>query len=163
MGNTPVSLHDFLKEQHLTRNESDFTRLQARERLRKSQLLQTMQDVCAAINRETGRVIVEEHHYLPPEPVVSSFTFVKGETEYLMRLELWGTSPALVFISRKWRDFSTKIDFFRWIYRITELEPVTMSVRFSCQLEKEEVSEQEVQRWFVYLLSGLRRSYIPSL
>src|SRR5579859_2947895 len=39
-----------------------------------SQLLKTMGDICAAINGAAGTVIVDEHHYLPPEPVVSSFT-----------------------------------------------------------------------------------------
>jgi hypothetical protein len=47
-------------------------------------------------------VLVEEHYYLPLEPVVSSFTFTRVHTEYVMRLEQWGPRPSLVFATRKW-------------------------------------------------------------
>ena len=161
MANTLVSLKDFLRERRLTRRDDGFLLAQARQRLEESQLLKTMQDICAEINSEAGTVIVDEHHYLPPEPVVSSFAFTRGQTEYVMRLELWRPTPSLVFVTRKWRDTSPN-RLFRWFYRLIELEPVSMNLKLSCELGEGHASAEEIRRCFYYLLSGLSRSYIPS-
>ena len=161
MANTLVSLKDFLHDRQLTRKSSGVPLAQARQRLEQSQLLKSMRDICAAINTEAGTVIVDEHHYLPPELVVSSFAFARGQTEYVMRLELSGPRPSLVFIKRKWRDTSPN-RLFRWICRFAELEPLSVNLKFTCALQEEDVSGEELKRCFYYLLSGLSRSYIPS-
>ena len=161
MANTLVSLKYFLQERHLTRKNDGVPLAQARQRLEQSQLLKTMRDICAAINTEAGTVIVDEHHYLPPEPVVSSFAFSRGQTEYVMRLELSGPRPSLAFITRKWRDTSPN-RVYGWFYRFVDLEPLSMNLTFSCEIKEENVSDEEVKRCFYYLLSGLSRSYTPS-
>jgi len=161
MANTLVSLKDFLQERHLTQKNNGLPLAQARQRLEKSQVLKTMRDICAAINTEAGTVVVDEHLYLPPEPVVSSFTFTRGQTEYVMRLELWGPRPSLVFVTRKWRDASPN-RLLRWVYQLAELEPLSMNFKFTCELQEEDVSGEEIKRCFYYLLSGLSRSYVPS-
>ncbi len=161
MANTLVSLKDFLQERHLTRKNDGLPLAQARQRLEQSQLLKTMRDICAAINKEAGTIIVNEHYYLPPEPVVSSFAFTKGHTDYVMRLELWGPRPSLVFVTRRWRDASSN-RLFRWIYQLAEMEPLSVNFKFSCELREENVSAEEIKRCFYYLLSGLSRSYTPS-
>jgi len=79
MANTLVSPKDFLHDRHLTRKSNSVPLAQARQRLEQSQLLKTMRDICAAINTEAGTVIVDEHHYLPPELVVSSFAFARAK------------------------------------------------------------------------------------
>ncbi len=161
MANGLLSVQDFLQKQHLARKKNGFPSARVRERLEKSQLLKTMRDLCAAINTEAGTVIVDEHYYLPPEPVVSSFAFTGGQTEYVMRLELWGVSPSLVFLTRRWRDTALN-RFFRWVDWFTDLEPLTVNVKFACDLQEEDVSEEEIKRCFFYLLSGFGSTYIPS-
>jgi hypothetical protein len=161
MANTSVSLKDFLEERHLTRKNCGPPLAQARQRLEESRLLKIMRDICAAINRAAGSVTVDEHHYLPPEPVVSSFIFTQGQTEYVMRLELWGPRPSLLFVIRRWRD-SSQNRLLRLLYRLLEAEPLSIDVKFTCEIREEEVSEEEIERCFLYLLSGLSRSYIPS-
>src|ERR1700682_6238282 len=94
-----LSLKDFLLARPLPRNNGILPMPHARRRLEESLLFETMRDICVEINREAGTVIVDEHHYLPPEPVISSYTFTKGRTEYVMRLELWGPRPCLVFVT----------------------------------------------------------------
>jgi hypothetical protein len=161
MANGLLSLKDFLQERHLTHKYDFIPLLDARQRLEKSLLLETMRDICVEINAEAGTVIVDEHHYLPPEPIISSYMFKRGQTEYVMRLELWGPTPCLVFITRKWRDDSSN-RFSRWIYRLAGMEPVSVNIKLSCELPAEGVSGEEIKRCFYYLLSGLSRSYIPS-
>jgi hypothetical protein len=161
MASTLLSLKDFLQQRHLTQKNSGFPLAQMRQRIEKSQLLRTMQEICAAINTEAGTVIVDEHHYLPPEPVVSSFAFAKDQTEYVMRLELWGPRPSLLFMTRKWRDASSN-RLCRWVYRLAEVEPLSVTFKFSCELQEEDASEEEIKRCFYYLLSGLSRSYTPA-
>ena len=78
-----------------------------------------------------------------------------------MRLELSGPTPSLAFVTRKWRDASPN-RLFRWIYWFAELEPLSVNLKFTCELQEEGVSAEEVKRCFYYLLSGLSRSYTPS-
>ena len=78
-----------------------------------------------------------------------------------MRLELWGPRPSLAFVTRKWRDSSSN-KLIRCIYWLAEVEPLTVNFKFSCEIEEEGVSAEEIKRCFYYLLSGLDRSYIPS-
>jgi hypothetical protein len=162
MAHTLVPLKEFLEQRRLSRKRNGLADPQARQRLEQSRLLRTMRDICAAINGEAGTVLIDEHHYLPPEPVVSSFAFSKGQTEYVMRLELWGATPSLVFVTRKWRDASAK-GLLRWVYRLAEMEPVSVNIRFTREFDEDEVSGEEIKRWFYYLLSGLDRSYFPLL
>ena len=133
MANTLASLKDFLEERHLTRKNDCLPLAQTRQRLAESQLLKTMRDIGAAINTAAGAVIVDEHHYLPPEPVLSSFGFSRGQTEYVMRLELWGPRPSLVFVTRKWRDASPN-RLFRWFYQFRRLDPLIVNFKLNCEL-----------------------------
>ena len=159
MANT--SLKNFLDERHLTAKKPGFSAARARQRLEQSELLKSMREICASINTQAGAVVIDEHHYLPPEPVVSSFAFSKGHTEYVMRLELWGGRPSLVFVTRKWRDASAN-RFLRWIYRLAEVEPLSINFKYSCALERDTASLEEIERCFYFLLSGLNRRYMPS-
>jgi hypothetical protein len=161
MANTITSLKNFLEERHLTREKPALLVPRARQHLEKSELLKSMREICASINAQAGTVVVDEHHYLPPEPVISSFAFSKGPTEYVMRLELWDRKPALVFVTRKWRDASAS-RFLRWVYRLAEVEPLCVNFKYSCEIEEDDASLEEIQRCFYFLLSGLDRRYMPS-
>jgi hypothetical protein len=78
-----------------------------------------------------------------------------------MRLEQWGPRPSLVFATRKWRDASPN-RLFSWFRQLARLEPLTVNIKFACDLEGDDASAEEIRRCFFYLLSGLSRSYIPS-
>lgn len=160
MGHTLVSLKDFLQERHLIRKNNVLSLAQARERLEKSQLVRRMRDICVAINAEAGSVIVDEHQYLPPESVISSFTFTRGQTEYTMQLEFRGARPALVFVRRTWCDASSN-KLYSMIYWLVRSAPLSLDIKYSCELQEECASDEEIKQCFYYLLSGLRRSCIP--
>jgi hypothetical protein len=161
MENTITSLKNFLKERHLTNTKPRFLVLRARQHLEKSEFLNTMREICASINAQAGTVVVDEHQYLPPEPVLSSFAFSKGTTEYVMRLELRNQASSLVFVTRKWRDGSAN-RFLRWVYKLAKVEPLSVKFRYSCEIKEDGASLQEIAQCFYFLLSGLNRRYKPS-
>ena len=161
MANTINSLKAFLEERDLTRKKPTLLGPRARQRLEESELLKSMREVCGAINSQAGTVVVDEHHYLPPEPVISSFAYSKGATEYVMRLELGDRKPSLVFVTRKWRNASTS-GFLRWVYRLAEVEPLRVNFNCSYEIEEGDASFQEIERCFYFLLTGLDRRYRPS-
>jgi hypothetical protein len=156
-----TSLKNFLPERHLTRTKPRFLVLRARQHLEKSEFLKTMREICASINAQAGTVVVDEHQYLPPEPVISSFAFSKGATEYVMRLEIRNQKSSLVFVTRKWRDSSAS-RFLRWIYKLAEVEPLSVKFKYSCEIKEDDASLQEIAQCFYFLLSGLNRRYRPS-
>jgi len=78
-----------------------------------------------------------------------------------MRLELWGPRPSLRFVIRRWRDFSQN-RLLRLLYRLLEAEPLSMDHKFACEIWEDDVSAEEIERSFLYLLSGLSRSCTPS-
>jgi hypothetical protein len=119
-----------------------------------------MLEVCSSINTQAGTVVVDQHHYLPPEPVISSFAFSRGATEYVMRLELCDQKPSLVFVTRKWRDFSAG-RLFRWIYRLAEVEPLRVNFKYSCEIEEGNTSIEKIEKCLYFLLSGFDRRYRP--
>jgi hypothetical protein len=161
MANTITSLENFLQERHLTRSNPRFLVLRTRQHLEESEFLKTMREICASINAQAGTVVVDEHQYLPPEPVISSFAFSKGTTEYVMRLEIWNQKSSLVFVTRKWRDSSAS-KFLRWVYKLAEVKPLPVRFKYSCEIKEDIASLQEIAQCFYFLLSGLNRRYRPS-
>lgn len=120
-----------------------------------------MQEVCQAINTQAGTVIVEEQHHLPPAPVVSSFAFTRGRTEYLMRLQQLGSRPSLAFATRKWRDASQN-KLFRWICEFAKLEPPSVSFKFKYEIRAEDASAEQIGRCFFIFFWGFSRSFPPA-
>jgi hypothetical protein len=161
MANTITSLKNFFQERHFTRTKPRFLVLRARQHLEQSEFLKTMREICASINAQAGTVVVDEHQYLPPEPVMSSFAFSRGTTEYVMRLEIRNQKSSLVFVTRKWRDCSAS-KFLRWVYKLAEVEPLSVKFKYSCEINEDDASLQEIAQCFYFLLSGLNRRYRPS-
>jgi hypothetical protein len=157
-----ASLAQFLKEQHLLPTDDDFAFERGRERVEKLGLLRLMQETCAAINELAGRTIVDAHCFLPPNPMLGCFIFVEDECEFVMRLELLGATPLLIFSERRWRDYATN-DFLRWAYRLVEVEPMTVAVKLIHEVQDDQVTAEQVREWFFYLISCFDRTHAPSL
>jgi hypothetical protein len=156
-----ASLAEFLSERHLLTADDTYGIEQARGRVEASGIVNMMLETCVSINKMAGKTIVDVHSFLPPEPILCCFIYVEGGTEYFMRLELQGATPTLSFAERKWRDTVTN-DFVRWMHRIADIEPVTITVKLAHEFQDLGVSVEQVREWFKYLLSGLDRSYMPS-
>lgn len=159
--NGSASLVQFLEEQQLIPMNETQAIERGRKRVEESGLLQIMFETCAAINRLAGRTVVDVHSFLPPDPILCCFIVVERGTEYFIRLEVQGETPTLTFAERKWRDTVTN-DFLRWACRLAETEPVTINVKLVHEFRELRVSVEQVREWFMYLVSGMNRSHMPS-
>jgi hypothetical protein len=155
------SLSEFLSARDLISTDDTSSLEEGRARVEASGLVTTMLETCAAMNSIAGKTIVEVQCFLPPDPILCCFIFVDGGTEYLIRLELQGAIPTLVFSVRKWRDKVTN-DFVRWLHRLAHIEPVIINVKLVHEFEDPHVSVEQVRKWFMYLVSGMEHSYKPS-
>lgn len=155
------SLGEFLQERNLIVSD-DYAGVQrARALVEASGLIGMMVETCSAINRIAGENIVDMHTFLPPDSMLCCFIFVENGTDYFMRLELEGSIPTLSFAERKCRD-TYNIDFVRWVHRLADIEPVTITVKLVHEFQDIQVSVEQVREWFKYLVSGLDRVYVPS-
>lgn len=157
----PASLAEFLNARHLIIADDYLEIERARERVEASGIVSMMIETCITINGMVGRTIVDMHSFLPPEPILCCFIYVEEGTEYFIRLEMQGAIPTLIFSERKCRD-TVSNDFVRWMHRLADIEPVTITVKLVHEFQELHVSVEQVREWFKYLVSGLDRSYIPS-
>jgi hypothetical protein len=157
------SLSQFMKERYQFQTDELGNLERGRELVENSGLLRMMQETCVSINKMAGSVIVDSHSFLPPEPVICCFIFVEEGTEFVIRLEVQGAIPTLVFSERRWRDTVTN-DFVRWAYRLAEIEPVTITIKLVHEFQKGAIAVEmeQVRQWFLYLISGMDRSRAPS-
>jgi hypothetical protein len=156
-----ASLAEFLNARHLIIADDYLGIEQARERVEASGIVNMMIETCTTINGMVGRTIVDMHSFLSPEPIFCCFIYVENGAEYFIRLELQGTIPTLSFSQRKCRD-TVSNDFLRWVYRLADIEPVTITVKLVHEFQDVCVSVEQVREWFKYLVSGLDRSCMPS-
>jgi hypothetical protein len=159
MGRRQLSLWDFL-EQHLTRRENDAHLALLREQLDKSELLVMMERIANEVNKKARELVIDVQSYFPPEPLVRSFSFRKGHKDYILQVESWEPNPTLVFLMWKWRG-PLFLSPFGWICRLFGVEEYVMDVKFRSPLRVEEVTEAEVEKWFIYLISGFDRVSVP--
>jgi hypothetical protein len=155
-------LWKYVEERGLVEKRQALPLAALREQLDTSALVSSMEQLSSELNREADRLVVEVQSYLPPEPVVRSFTFQRGHEEFVMQVEIWDTKPTLVFLVRKWRGALFR-HYFGWIYRTLGLDGFVVEVKFSALFDVADVGEIEQEKWFVYLLSGLDGRYRPTI
>jgi len=164
MANTQVrrvTLWNFLEEQHLTHRVGAQELARVRLLLESSPLPDRLRETAGEINRKVGSVVIEAHTYLPPEQLVCSFTYVKGNVEHIMQLEVNGAKPSLVFLIRKWRTgFSSRI--IDWTYNFFDARASSIQIKSISTIDPESISKEETESWFIYLLSGMRRGDFPT-
>lgn len=159
MGRRPPSLWSY-SERHLARREKNAQLALLREQLDKSELLVLMEHIAEEVNARAGDLVIEVQSYLPPEPLVRSFSFRKGDKDYILQLESWGSNPTLVFLMRNWSG-PLALSALGWIYRLFGLDEYGVGVKFTSSLQAQEVTEADVETWFIYLISGFDRDFVP--
>ena len=123
----------------------------------RTSLLERIYGTCHAINSCAQDGLLYGQMFARPHAIAFRVGFVRGDVEYLMSLAMWGGRPTLLFSSRK--DYQWKkgvLPFFR--------HSVNRRENYICRREinPATVSDGEIQKWFIYLLSGLKRSFRPS-
>jgi len=98
---------------------------------------------------------VEE--YTQPHPLARRYVYTKDGVEYSMALVFLPKGSTLVFASFKegrWRGRMRGL----WGWRSQEGSD---SVKCKLLINPATVSDDHMQQWFTYLLSGLRHSFKP--
>ncbi len=159
MGHRPPSLWNYL-ERHLAGRENNAHLALLREQLDKSDLLVMMERIADQVNKRAQDLVIDVQSYLRPEPLVRSFSFRKGDKDYIVQLESWEANPTLVFLMRSWRG-PLSLSSFGWIYRLFGLDEYGIGVKFKSSLRAGDVTEADVEKWFIYLISGFDRAFVP--
>jgi hypothetical protein len=113
------------------------------------------QDILSKINMGAGELRVESLSYLPPHAILRSFVVVSGNADYVMQIEFQSLEPGVTFLARKWRDSSPNL---LWL---GALKPAGVRCKFARSVDGSCLTRDEVEKWFRYLLSGLRRKFRP--
>ncbi len=117
--------------------------------LEKCQFLERIEEVVEEVNQTAGRDILHLDYFLPPQSSFLKITFSRSRVEHVMKIVLWSTGPALIFYSHN----ESSADYDR--------RTANPAIEFVQYIQPEEVTEDDIQRWFSYLLSGFKRKFRP--
>jgi hypothetical protein len=130
----------------------------SREKIEKSELLRRMQEVCDEINKKAGTLVIDSHSYLPPQPILRAFIVTKGSRDYVMQISLSHSEPRLVFLRQSWRNNA----FVCWVRELLRI-PLKPRISLERRFQPEDVTRSDVESWFAYLVSGLKRRLTPQV
>jgi hypothetical protein len=154
------TFEQFLEQPVTTRSDQAARMAVCRARVEKSSLITTLDDICAEINGHAKKAIITVQDYLPPEHLIRVFSFHRSDFEFILQIELWGEKPTLTFLSRRGDDLPTNPSV-RFFYELRYLLQGGTKIKFSQLVRDESLSREEVEGWFIYLLSGLDRRFRP--
>jgi hypothetical protein len=76
-----------------------------------------------------------------------------------MQIELVGSRTMVVFLTQKQPSAFSR--FADWIYGLFGAEKSEVKVKLASVIRPGEVTESDIEKWFAYLLSGLKRAFMP--
>ena len=123
-----------------------------------AQLAERMHAVRDAIHSEAGQNSIYEEVYAQPHEFFRRYVFEKDNIDFHMSLAIVSAGATMRFSS-----FTAK----HWIGRLINPfgNPIgKIRVNIKCQLliDPATVTDTDLEQWFTYLLSGLRRSFKPA-
>jgi len=151
------SLRSALEEFELTGKDDPAISPQFRDQLEKSEFLKMMQRTCHLINTEARGLVINAQAYLPPGVRVRTFSFLRGNNKHVMQVELVGAKTVVAFLTQRKRGVLSRIS---WMYGSSRA--AQGKVKLVSVIRPEEVTEENVEGWFIYLLSGLDPAFMPS-
>ena len=157
MGTTNSWIGDVLQKFRLRENVIDDSRIDRfRLMIDRSSLPERMNATCAAINAQAGQGIIYQEVLLKPHPVVRRYTIADHKITTIMELAILFEGPGVVFSFNNTNPWVKSIK--RYCGYNTE---VKNHILCKLVIDPATVSDAELQRWFTYLLSGLRNSLKP--
>jgi hypothetical protein len=128
-----------------------------RAQLEESQLPDRVRMVAAEINRKAGYHVLELLDFLPPQRSVLRVCFSKHRVDYIMEIIIRTNGPAVVFHSVY--RFLDRLD--RYFHKY--LRTFRSRAVFKQYINPQAVTEELVQAWFSFLLSGFDKKFISAL
>lgn len=128
-----------------------------RAQLEDSQLLERIRKAAADINAEVGYRAVDLLEFLSPQRSVLRLSYVKVKTHYHLEIVIRISGPAVVFHS-----VHKGADKWTW-YLHPYLGSRGSSTAFSQNFNPVEITEETIQAWFSFLLSGFSNKFKPKI
>ena len=128
-----------------------------RAQLDKYQIPERIRQTAAAINEEIGYQALYLLDFLPPQHSVVRLSFSKNKTEYIMKIVLRTSGPAVVFQSVTGVHGSWQ----RYIYKVSHA--VGSNVAFKQTFMPAKITDEIMRGWFRFLLSGFDKKFKPEM
>ena len=128
-----------------------------RSMIDRARLSERMHEICLAINSEAGQNILYEQSFIQPQQMLCQYTFANGDIEYEMSVAFLAAGPTVVFASHR-RDNKP-----RQVLRVYGdfLDKFTSISYSHCLIDPLTISDDDLQQWFTFLLSGNHRKWSP--
>jgi hypothetical protein len=128
----------------------------SRAQIEECQMTERMRQMVADINRAAGYYMLELQEFLPPQRTILRIGFSKRFAEYVLEIvDRDGDVAAVVFYSLSkiyelWEQCFPNLSRFR--------KP---SISLELDILPAEIRNDDLQRWFTYLLSGFKNKFKP--
>jgi hypothetical protein len=128
-----------------------------RAQLDKYQLPERIRQTAAAINEEIGYQALYLLYFLPPQHSVVRVSISKNKIEYIMKIVLRASGPAIVFHSvtrghRSWR---------KYIYKV--FHSAGSHIAFEQNFMPATITDEIIRGWFCFLVSGFEKKFKPEM
>ena len=128
-----------------------------RTQLDKYQLPERIRQTAAAINEEIGHQALYLLDFLPPQHSVVRVSISKNKNEYIMKIVLRASGPAVVFHSVTrgyglWRKF---------IYKVSH--SAGLHITFEQNFMPATITDEIIMGWFCFLVSGFDKKFKPEI
>ena len=128
-----------------------------RAELDKYQLAERIRQTAAAINEEIGYQALYVLDFLPPQHSVVRVSISKNKNEYIMKIVLRASGPAVVFHSVTrgyglWRKF---------IYRVSH--SAGSHIAFEQNFTPATITDEIIRGWFCFLVSRFEKKFKPDM
>ena len=119
-------------------------------------MVERMGQMVGDINRAAGYYMLELQEFLPPQPTILRIGFSKRFAEYVLEIVARdGGAAAVVFYS-----LSKVFDLWEHYFR-NQSRSRRPSVSLELDIHPAEILDDDLQRWFSYLLSGFKNKLKP--
>jgi hypothetical protein len=151
-------INSVLKQQNLLQpNEANIVDLKpCWAQIEESRLVERMGQMVGDINRAAGYYMLELQDFLPPQRTILSIRFSKRYAEYVLEIVAReGGVASVVFHSL------SKVFAFWEHYFGNRSQLRKPSISFQLDIHPAEILDDDLQRWFSYLLSGFKNKLKP--
>jgi hypothetical protein len=126
------------------------------DKIEESQVAERIRQIVAEINRAAAYYMLDLQEFLPPQRTILRIGFSKRFAEYVLEIDAReGGAASVVFYSLS-KVFDLWQQFFRNPSRLRK-----PSVSLELDIDPAEILNDDLQRWFSYLLSGFKNKLKP--
>jgi len=137
----------------VSQREQDLTRSAHWHKIEECEITERIGRLVTEVNRAAGYHVLEMVEFLPPQKNILRVSFERKGAKHRLELAIRDSGIVLMFSS-------TKGIFTGWRHRfISRSGRKSSSLAWEEFIHPEEISEQNIQAWLSYLLSGLDKKF----